>query len=57
MDTKTFSSLQTTQELVKEALSNSNEWQTIDRLVAICDEALSDPTRADLAGHFWDIHP
>ena len=39
MDTMTFSSLQSMQELVKEALSNSNEWQTIDGLVAICDEA------------------
>ena len=32
-------SLHSTQELVKEALSSSSEWQTIDGLVAICDEA------------------
>lgn len=25
--------------MVKEALCNSNEWQTIDGLVAVCDEA------------------
>lgn len=39
MSTTTFGSLHTTQQLVKEALSNTNEWQTIDGLVAICNEA------------------
>lgn len=40
MSTTTINnSLHSTQELVKEALSSASEWQTIDSLVAICDEA------------------